>query len=80
MHRNYILIFGVAAAQAIIIASMHLTFMQAILGTHPVLFSEWLAALSLALVVLVVMEIFKFICSAQNAIGGNQESVNNRRA
>jgi magnesium-transporting ATPase (P-type) len=66
LNRNYVLIFGVAAAQAIHIASMHLPFMQAILGTSPVLFSEWLTALLLALVVLVVMEIFKFIASRGN--------------
>jgi magnesium-transporting ATPase (P-type) len=60
LHRNYVLIFGVAAAQAIHIASMHIPFMQAVLGTSPVGFDQWTAALGMALAVLAVMEAFKF--------------------
>ncbi len=59
LHRNYILIFGVAAAQAIHIASMHAPFMRTILGTSPVGFDQWAATLAMALAVLAVMEVFK---------------------
>jgi hypothetical protein len=40
---------------------MYLPFMQTILTIAPVSFSQWLAALGLACVVLVVMEIFKWV-------------------
>lgn len=35
--------------------------MQTILATAPIRFAQWLTAVSLALVVLVVMEIFKWV-------------------
>jgi hypothetical protein len=40
---------------------MHLPFMQTILATGPVRFTQWLTILALALVILVVMEVFKSI-------------------
>ena len=58
--RNVILVFGVAAAQGIHLLSMHLPFMQSILGTEPVKFTQWLLVLSLAMVILLVMEVFKW--------------------
>ena len=61
LRRNVILVFGVLAAQGIHIASMHLPFMQTILGTEPVGFMQWLVLLALALPVLVVMEVFKWV-------------------
>ena len=61
LRRNYILIFGVLAAQGIHIASMQIPFMQNLLGTEPVPPVQWLTALALALIVLLVMEVFKFI-------------------
>jgi magnesium-transporting ATPase (P-type) len=60
LHRNYILVFGVLAAQGIHILSMQVPFMQALLGTEPVRFTHWLLTLTLALVVLAVMELFKY--------------------
>jgi len=57
--RNYFLVGGVALAQGIHILSMYLPFMQTILRTGPVSFSEWLTALTLALSLLLVMEVFK---------------------
>jgi magnesium-transporting ATPase (P-type) len=59
LHRNYILVFGVLAAQGIHIASMQIPFMQSLLGTAPVPPIQWLTALGLALIILVVMEVFK---------------------
>ncbi|HSM74272.1 MAG TPA: HAD-IC family P-type ATPase [Desulfobacterales bacterium] len=61
LHRNWILILGVLAAQGIHIVSMYLPFMQTILTTAPVSFSQWMSSLGLACVVLVVMEIFKWV-------------------
>ncbi len=61
LRRNIILVFGVLAAQCIHIASMHLPFMQRILGTAPVGFTQWLMLLSLSLAVLLVMEGFKWV-------------------
>jgi magnesium-transporting ATPase (P-type) len=61
LRRNVILIFGVLAAQGIHILSMYLPFMQRILGTGPVAFAQWLMMLTLALTVLLVMEIFKWV-------------------
>jgi len=61
LRRNVILIFGVAAAQGIHILSMHVLFMQTILGTEPIVFAQWFMTLSLALIVLVVVEVFKWV-------------------
>ncbi|MFH1349868.1 MAG: HAD-IC family P-type ATPase, partial [Pseudomonadota bacterium] len=66
IRRNYILIFGVLAAQGIHILSMQLPFMQTILGTGPVRFTQWLTILALSLVVLVSMEIFKWVKGQSN--------------
>ncbi len=43
------------------ILSVDLPFMQTILATAPIRFSQWFSALSLALVVLVVMALFKWV-------------------
>jgi magnesium-transporting ATPase (P-type) len=61
LHRNWVLILGVLTAQGIHILSMYLPFMQTILTTAPVTFSQWMSALTLACVILVVMEIFKWV-------------------
>ncbi|MFO7714695.1 cation-translocating P-type ATPase, partial [Desulfosarcina sp.] len=60
IRRNVILVFGVLAAQGIHMVSMHLPFMQTILGTEPVGFTRWIFLLSMALVILLVMEVFKW--------------------
>ncbi len=61
LKRNYILIFGVAAAQGLHIASLYLPFMQRILGTSPVSLIEWVILASIAATILLIMEIFKLI-------------------
>ncbi|QED38697.1 HAD-IC family P-type ATPase [Antarcticibacterium arcticum] len=58
--RNYILIFGVIAAQGIHILSMQLPFMQKILRIEPITFTEWGYILLLAIPILLVMEVYKF--------------------
>jgi magnesium-transporting ATPase (P-type) len=61
LRRNVVLIFGVLAAQGIHVLSMYLPFMQKILGTQPVAFAQWILLLALALTVLLVMEMFKWV-------------------
>lgn len=66
--RNYILIFGILAAQGIHILSMHLPFMQQILRVAPITFFEWFVVFILALPILLVMEIYKMV---NNKLSGN---------
>lgn len=61
IRRNRILVGGVLAAQGIHVASMHLPFMQKVLGVAPVTANQWFTTLALALSVLLVMEIFKVL-------------------
>lgn len=67
--RNLILVCGVLAAQGIHILSMNAPFMQGILGTEPVRFNQWLIALALALTVLAVMEMFKWVTGRRHVAG-----------
>lgn len=60
LKRNILLFFGVLAAQGIHILSMHLPFMQNILRIEPVTFTEWFYVLTLAIPILLAMELFKF--------------------
>lgn len=59
--RNVILVFGVIVAQGVHILSMYIPFMRRILGTLPVTFHQWILLLALAMVLLVVMEVFKLV-------------------
>jgi magnesium-transporting ATPase (P-type) len=69
IRRNFILVFGVVVAQGIHILSMHVPFMETILSTEPVMFTQWLITLSIALVVLLVMEIFKWVTRQLHVVG-----------
>ncbi len=70
IRRNVILILGVVLAQGIHILSMHLPFMQKVLGTEEIVITEWLSALAMALIVLAVMEIYKWIISGRKLFHG----------
>lgn len=59
LKRNIILVFGILAAQGIHILSMQLSFMQDILRIEPITFNEWLIILTLAVPMILVMEVFK---------------------
>jgi len=61
LKRNIILVFGVIAAQGIHILSMQIPFMQNILRIEPITINEWLLILMLAIPMILVMEVFKFI-------------------
>lgn len=56
---NYFLIAGVVLLQAVHIASMHIPFMQKILGVSHVSMKEWLVFAALSSLILWGMEIFK---------------------
>jgi magnesium-transporting ATPase (P-type) len=61
LKRNYILLFGVLAAQGIHILSMQIPFMQNVLKIEPITFNEWMYVLVLAVPIFLGMEIFKLI-------------------
>lgn len=61
LHRNWILIGGVAAAQGIHLLAINTPFGQSLLQAGPVEPGEWLVLLGLAVSILVGMELFKLI-------------------
>lgn len=68
--RNYFLILGVAAAQGIHILAMYIPFLQDVLGVQPVTVEEWLIFLGIALVLIAVMESYKFLGKFRNSDTG----------
>jgi magnesium-transporting ATPase (P-type) len=60
LQRNPLLIGGVLIAQGVHILAMQWPFMQGVLGVAPVTLSSWISLLSLAMILLVVMEAFKY--------------------
>lgn len=71
LSNNWILIFGVLAAQGIHILAMYVPMTQSVLHVAPVSLEEWGTLLLLASTILFTMEIFKIIKK------GNSESPNN---
>ena len=61
IRNNYFLIGGVLIAQGIHIISMYIPYMQRLLGVSPISLIEWLVLLSIALSIILAMEIFKLI-------------------
>jgi len=61
LSRNYILILGVLLAQGIHILSLFSPFMQKILYVKKIAFYDWGLVFFIALIILIVMEIFKLI-------------------
>lgn len=60
LKRNYILIFGVIAAQSLHVIATYTPFMQNILQLQPISFIDWISLLILASTILWGMEIFKY--------------------
>lgn len=58
---NYMLVFGVLLAQALHILVLHVPIMQELLSVQPIGLEEWGRLLLTATVLVVVMELFKFI-------------------
>jgi potassium/sodium efflux P-type ATPase len=61
LRNNWILIFGVLAAQGIHILAMHVPLTQSVLKVAPVSLEEWGTLLLLASTILLTMEIFKMV-------------------
>lgn len=61
LQRNPLLIGGVLVAQGVHILVMQWPFMQRVLEVAPVSFGAWLSLLGLASLLLVVMELFKYV-------------------
>jgi Ca2+-transporting ATPase len=60
LRNNYLLIGGIAIAQAVQVLAMNIPFTQEVLQIGPVSLAEWAFLLVLASVILAVMEIFKW--------------------
>jgi len=67
LRRNPLLIGGLLAAQGLHIAALYTPLMQRVLGVMPVSLSEWLILLGLALVLLLVMELYKLLFTRRSA-------------
>lgn len=61
LRNNWILIFGVLAAQGIHILAMHVPLTQSVLKVAPVSLEEWGTLLLLASTILLTMEFFKMV-------------------
>ena len=59
LHRNRMLTFGVPIALGVHFAAMHLPFMQPVLRVRPLHLNDWWTPVGLALILLVVMELYK---------------------
>ncbi|MFW5883658.1 MAG: cation-translocating P-type ATPase, partial [Verrucomicrobiota bacterium] len=59
--RNWLLIGTVAAAQGVHIAAMFIPGLSGVLGASPLPFMTWLSLLGIALTIIVVVEIYKWL-------------------
>ncbi|MCG9881712.1 MAG: HAD-IC family P-type ATPase [Bacteroidia bacterium] len=59
LNRNWLLVFGVLAAQGLHIISMQIPFMQSTLKIEPITVTEWIYIFSLSIPMIMVMELFK---------------------
>jgi Ca2+-transporting ATPase len=69
--RNPILLFGTLAAQAIHIAAMYTPGLRSVLEIQPVSLEQWFILFSMALSILVVMEIYKALRRRSFAVSGD---------
>jgi magnesium-transporting ATPase (P-type) len=61
LRRNVVLVLGVLAAHGIHILALHLPLLQVVLRTEPISLAQWGVLFLLALPLLVVMEIYKWV-------------------
>jgi magnesium-transporting ATPase (P-type) len=61
LRRNVVLVGGVLAAHGIHILALHLPLLQTVLRTEPITLAQWGVLLLLALPLLVVMELYKWV-------------------
>lgn len=67
---NWILIFGIIAAQGLHMGAMHVPFFQDLLGIEPVKPMEWFSLLGASVILLLAMELFKLVKRKQLAQEG----------
>lgn len=70
--RNYFLLAGVLAAQAIHIGAMHVPWTQQILKVAPISLSEWIMPFGMASIILITMELFKVIVHGRSVAWATQ--------
>lgn len=70
--RNKLLLGGTVVAQLVHIGAMYTPWLGDVLGASPVSFEQWLTLLGLALSVMVVMELHKWIRARFAIAGGNR--------
>jgi magnesium-transporting ATPase (P-type) len=58
---NYFVVVAVIGAQIIQLIVSHIPFMQNVLDTDPVNLHEWLLLLGLSIILLLVMEVYKYL-------------------
>ena len=75
LKRNVVLVFGVLLAQGIHILSMQIPFMQEILRIEPVTLSEWGYVLLLAIPMILMMEIYKFVSAKIRSNKNSQTAI-----
>jgi len=63
--RNKLLLVGTMVAQAVHLGAMYTPWLREVLGVEPVSFLQWLGLLTLALSIMVVMELHKKFGSAR---------------
>lgn len=78
LSNNYILVLGILAAQGIHLLAMHIPFMQDILSFQPVPWIDWVKLFLTASIIVVAMEIFKFMKSRSTKLSGNPTANQNR--
>jgi len=61
LRNNYTLVLGVLAMQGLHIAVLHIPLMQDLLKVAPVSFEDWAKLLPTAAIILLVMEVFKYV-------------------
>jgi magnesium-transporting ATPase (P-type) len=66
LKNNYVLVFGILAAQGIHILAMHVPFMQQILSFNPVPWVDWLKLFLTASLIIAAMEVVKNILAVSN--------------
>lgn len=74
LRNNTVLILGVVLMQGLHILSLHVPFMQDLLGLAPVSLEEWITCLVIAGIVVVVMEAFKWFEFRNGSSGGIRQA------
>lgn len=75
LRRNWLLVGGVVGAQVIHILAMFFPPAQAVLRVAPVTLSEWIIPFAMASIMLLVMEVFKYVMHGRSGLpakGGGQ--------